>query len=284
MPSELSRIYPCIISLFHDTVTYGNVETVGVGSCYEVRLYPCSERILPSLEESCHCRQMCLHLSSYGLGPPEEDSHIPEELSRADEYLGKFSVRLLRECLDRHGFRAFRSLTATLDLDVAVVGVRSCRHDSEGHQHIVVVDVLECVEDGFREKIFIIDHMVRRCHHHACVRIAFEKRVGRVCHARCRVAGVWFEKKVSLFEFRYLFLYDVTVPFSRHHEDVLLRHDLEEPLVGRAYECLACVGNIKKLLWPGSLAHRPESCTETSGQNHAVAIFSVHLYEVLCLF
>ncbi len=50
----------------------------------------------------------------------------------ADEPLRRFEVRLFDEGLDRGS-----AIAGLVDLDVAIAGVRSLRHDTERHEHPV---------------------------------------------------------------------------------------------------------------------------------------------------
>ena len=159
-PAELHRIYPRPVGLLHDTVVDGNVRAVCERSCYELVLDLRSDGHLPSHEEVGHLRQMSFHLALDGRGLPYEDTGIPEELACADEKACHLLVRLLGECLHCCRPAAFISLSSSCCLYISIVGVRPCRNDSEGHQDIVFLYILECLADGLCEEIFVIDDVV----------------------------------------------------------------------------------------------------------------------------
>ena len=62
---------------------------------------------------------------------------------------------------------------AALEKDVTVIGVRTCRKDSQCHKHIILLNVFEGIQNGLAEGFLVCNHMVRRCYDHPCKRVPF---------------------------------------------------------------------------------------------------------------
>ena len=237
--------------------------------------------MLPSSEQACDLRNVLFHFLADRLCPPEEDAGVPQKLTGGKEYLCELPVRFFREGLYLHRGVLAKRFSSSDHLGVTVVGVRAGRNDSESEEHIVLLDVIECAADGLHEKVFVLDDVVRRHYDKLRVRISFEKGICGIYGAGCRISCVWFQQQIVAFQLRNLLHYKVAVLFGGDYKDVLLRKNLETPVVCVPYECLSRLRNIKKLFWFCHPADRPESCSGSSGHDDAIAIILVHWLYVL---
>ena len=93
------------------------------------------------------------------------------------------------------------SVAAVTCLDVAIVGVRSCRYQTQGHEHIVFGNEVKDIFDGLAEELVVLDEMVGRGYYNLRFRISEQKRVCGVRYRRCSVSGVWFKQKILFIKF-----------------------------------------------------------------------------------
>ena len=143
--------------------------------------------------------------------------------------------------------------------------------------------MLEGVDYCLCENLVVGDDVVGRRYDYHCFRIPFQQCVCGVCKTWSRVPAVGLKQKVSVLEFRKLLLYDVLISLSRNHQYVFLRDNLLESVICLTDEGLSGVCYVKELLRLRSLADRPETSSETSGQDDAVAMIYVHVFKVLLI-
>ena len=82
------------------------------------------------------------------------------------------------------------------------------------------------------------------------------------------------------FKFRDLLHDQVAVSLCRNNEDVVLRYDLQHPVISVPDECLSGFGYIKELLRLIHLADRSESGSRSTGHDDAITVVYVH-YDVV---
>ena len=144
-----------------------------------------------------------------------------------------------------------------LHLDITEVHICVAGNDTQGHQDVILLYILESFPNGVGKQAHVPDHKVPRRSHQNGFRVPCKQRIGGVGHTGSRFAGVGFHQQVLRRKHRQFAPGLIGKTLRGDHQDVVFRnHFLEavisdSELAGRA----------------GAVGHNH---TETMGHTHMI--------------
>lgn len=268
VPTEIRTPHEDIISPFQNTVVNRNRRAVRKDLLHGGLLLGRSEFVSLPVKEAVNLRQMAFERGENAPRRPNEDTGIPQVITRRQIAHGGLQIGFLAERCNG------RDLLGGCSLDVAVARIGARGADTNGNQRVVRLGELHAGGDVAPELLLIEDEVVGRRHDHRRVGLQRLEAEGRIGDAGGRIASDGLAQHLFGPELGNLFENQLPVGGIRDDKEVLRRNDRRKTLECMADETLPGAQNIEELLGKMASAGRPEPAADTSGYDDAVTIIT----------
>ena len=272
-PAEGGGVNPGLVGFLHHGVVDGDAGHLSVDALQEDAPLGGVGEFLPAVPEPGNLGGTEVDLLADGVGAPEEDTGVPQELAGLEEDPGQFAVGFLGEGLDLDGTALFG---CARHLDVTEIGIGTRGDDPEGDEGVGAGGVGEGRQQGLVEDVVAGDGVVGGSDHSHGIGVALQHFVGGEGDAGGGVAVVGLQQEVLLRKLGELGPDQVAVAVQAYHQDVLLGDDGFHPVVGAPQEGAALDAEVEELLGQSGAADGPESGSDPAGENYAIIVVIRH--------
>ena len=205
---------------------------------------------------------------------PNEDAGIPIEIATFEKVFREFQTWLLGKCL--HALhRLMRCVLLIGPLYVSVARVRTSWLDTKSNQVTTFMRLIDTDSNRFQKLLILQNEVITGCYDDVGIGFTLGNPESGISHARGSIAHVRFAQHLLRFQIRKLFKHELFIALVGNDQNIFLRANRQEAVVGHLNERAPYTEDVVKLLWKSGAAHGPKTAANATRHDDTV-ILVVH--------